>query len=38
LSFKSIVKFSERVEVKNILCRLRTDFADKLAAEEKLWL
>jgi acetyl esterase/lipase len=34
LSFKSIVRFSERVEVKNLLHRLQTDFADELAQEQ----
>src|SRR5262249_41000951 len=34
LSFKSIVKFPDRAEVKDILRSLRTEFANKLPQEE----
>ena len=35
LRFKRITKFSQRVAVKNLLNRLRNDFADEIAQEEK---
>lgn len=35
LSFKGIVKLAERVEVKNLLARLKADFADELEQDEQ---